>query len=475
MFCPKCGTQITEGVFCPKCGNKIAENAKIDNQLTVQPAACEQGMAQPENTVQMNEKKNIPLNKKMIGMIGAAVAVILILVIAICTHKPTINLNKYVTVEYEGYDTLGRATAVVDWEAIEKKYGKKIKVNKKALKKDLKKELGSDYSDSFLGETIDEYLDMAGVDLLADCVSGSLDKSSGLTNGDEITYSFKFDVKEVEKYLKCKLKCSDKTFKVSGLKQVGSFNPFDGVTVSYSGIAPNGTASIEFERTDDYTYNLNYNLDKRDGLSNGDTVTVTVSVSGSEDTFVSNFGKLPSPLEQTYTVEGLMSYVKSAAEIPDDLMVSMQNQAEDIIKSYIANNWDSEVSLKSLVYMGNYYLTSKGSSWENNRCALVYKLTAEETMEAVDEGTVTEEVDVYYYVQFENLMVEDSGVGAVDISNYSVPNNYFTVETEHVKSDDWWTTYYSFRYDGFENLETLYNEVVTKNLENFAHEDNVVE
>ena len=100
MFCPKCGTQITEGVFCPKCGNKIAENAKIDNQLTVQPAACEQGMAQPENTVQMNEKKNNPLNKKMIGMIGAAVAVILILVIAICTHKPTINLNKYVTVEY---------------------------------------------------------------------------------------------------------------------------------------------------------------------------------------------------------------------------------------------------------------------------------------------------------------------------------------------------------------------------------------
>ena len=475
MFCPKCGTEITEGVFCPKCGTKIAEEVKTENQPIPQMAASEQENTQPQKPVQTNEKKKAPVNAKMIGIIGAAFAALLLVLIVVCTHKPTINLNKYVTVEFEGYETLGKATATVDWNAIEEKYGKKIKVNKSALKKDLKKELGGDYSDTIFGEMIDEYLDEGAIDLLSSCVNGSLDKSNGLSNGDEVTYSFKCDDEEVERYLGCKLKYSDITFKASGLEQVGTFNPFDGVTVSYSGIAPNGTASISYEYENDYNYYLNYKLDKKDGLSNGDTVTLSVSISGSEDSFVSNFGKLPSPTEQKYTVDGLMAYISSAADIPDDLMVSMQNQAEDIIKANVAKNWKENVSLKSLVYMGNYYLTNKGNGWDNNRCALVYKLTAEETMETVDEGTVIEDVDIYYYVQFTNLMTEEDGSGAVDITNYSVTGKSFTIETEHVKSSGWWTDYFSFYYYGFENLDSLYNEVVTKNLENYAHEDNVTE
>lgn len=475
MFCPKCGTEITEGVFCPKCGTKIAEEVNAENQPKPQMAASEQESTQPQKPVQTNEKKKAPVNAKMIGIIGAALAAFLLVIIVVCTHKPTINLNKYVTVEFEGYETLGKATATVDWNAIEEKYGKKIKVNKSALKKDLKKELGADYSDTIFAELIDEYLDEGAVDLLSNCVSGSLDKSNGLSNGDEVIYSFKCDDEDVERYLGCKLKYSDITFKASGLEQVGTFNPFDGVTVSYSGIAPNGTASINYEYESDYNYYLNYKLDKRDGLNNGDTVTLSVSISGGDDSFVSNFGKLPSPTEQTYTVEGLMAYVDSAANIPDDLMVSMQNQAEDIIKANVAKNWDENISLKSLVYMGNYYLTSKGDAWDNNRCALVYKITAEQTMDAKNEGTVVEDADIYYYVQFSNLMTESNGTGAVDITNYAVTNNTFKVTTEHLTQNPYWDINYEFRYYGFENLDTLYNEVVTKNLENYAHEDNVTE
>ena len=96
-------------------------------------------------------------------------------------------------------------------------------------------------------------------------------------------------------------------------------------------------------------------------------------------------------------------------------------------------------------------------------------------METEDEGTVIEDVDIYYYVQFTNLMTEEDGSGAVDITNYSVPGNRFTIETEHLRSSGWWSSYFTFSYYGFENLDSLYNEVVTKNLENYAHEDNVTE
>lgn len=475
MFCSKCGTEITEGMFCPKCGTKIAEEAKVEKQPDSQMTESAQQAIPAANQVQSAENKKSPMNAKVIGGIIAAVVVFLAVVIVICTHKPTINLNKYVTVNYQGYDTLGRATVTVDWNTIEEDYGKKIKVNKSALKKDMKKELGGDYSNTIFGDIIDDYLDESTVDLLSACVSGSLDRSNGLSNGDEVIYSWECSDEEVEKYLGCKLKYSDITFTVSDLEQVGTFNPFDGVTLSYSGVAPNGKASISYEYENDYNYYLNYQLDKKDGLSNGDTVTLTVSISGSEESFVEYYGELPSPMEQTYTVEGLMAYIDSAENIPDDLMISMQNQAEDIIKAQVANNWKENVSLKSLVYMGNYFLTSKGNQWNQNRCALVYKLTAEETMDTEDEGTVIEDKDIYYYVQFSDLMTEEDGTGAVDITNYSVTNNSFTVETEHIKSSGWWSEYYKFYYHGFEDLATLYNEVVTKNLEGYAHEDNVTE
>lgn len=487
MFCPKCGTEIKEGAFCPNCGtavgggdvppvNQSQEQLQNDSQMH----ADEQKTTgvQPEvsnSAAQTSGKKKEPVNTKVIGIIAiGVVALIAIIIIAVC-HKPTIKLNKYISVEFNGYDTLGRATAAIDWDSIEEDYGKKIKVNKKALKKDMKEQLGLDYGDFVSEDLVDEYLSENGVALLQECVYGSLDKTNDLSNGDEVTFSWECPDEEVERYLGCKLKYSDETFEVAGLESVGTFNPFDGVTIAYSGTAPNGSASVEYPYDEDYFYYLNYSFDKRDGLSNGDTIKVTVSISGSEENFVENYGMVPSPTEQTYTVEGLMAYIDKAEDIPDELMISMQNQAEDIIKAKVANSWDDNVSLKSLVYMGNYFLTSKGDQWDHNRCALVYKLTAEETMETEDEGTVIEDVDLYYYVQFSDLLTEEDGTGAVDITNYTVTNNRFNVETDHVKSSGWWTYYYEFDYYGFENISTLYNEVVTKNLEGYAHEDNVTE
>ena len=203
MFCSKCGTEITEGMFCPKCGTRIAEEVKVEKQPDSKMTESEQkaAPAPAPKQVQPAENKKSPMNAKVIGGILAAVVVFLAIVIVVCMHKPTINLNKYVTVDFEGYETLGRATATVDWNAIGEDYGKKIKVNKSALKKDMKKELGADYSNTLFGDIIDDYLDESTVDLLSACVSGSLDRSNGLSNGDEVIYSWDCSDEEAEKYL----------------------------------------------------------------------------------------------------------------------------------------------------------------------------------------------------------------------------------------------------------------------------------
>ena len=41
-----------------------------------------------------------------------------------------------------------------------------------------------------------------------------------------------------------KIKCSDVTYKVSGLTAVNTFDAFDGVEVEFNGISPDGSATV---------------------------------------------------------------------------------------------------------------------------------------------------------------------------------------------------------------------------------------
>lgn len=517
MFCPNCGSELTPEGVCPLCNTSIevegtastdtnnvtpapevvqepvSENSNNNSQATPEEKVVNNANNSANNGNTSNAQNKIPVNlpidkinkekvtnflksKNFLRFVGV-VFVFILLVFLVKSHKTTIKLDKYVTVEFEGYDTLGKATARFDWEKFEKDYGKKIKLNKSSLKKYLKEEFGDELTDLGMSMFLSEYLvEGGGMELFKELISGSLDKSANLSNGDVVTYTWKCDDDIAEFLYHCKLKYKDNEFKTIGLEQVGTFNPFDGATMEFYGIAPDGNADFDLPQAEDYDYYLRSSLDKDSGLSNGDTVTVTISISGSEESFVEKYGKLPNPTEQTYTVDGLMAYIDTAADIPDGLLSQMQSQAEDIIKAQVAKQWKEEASLSKLEYIGNYYLKAKNSSSSNkNKCALVYKITAAETMDTVDQGVIKEDVDIYYYVQFKNLMTEEDGNGAVDISNYDITNDGFDVKTDYLKESGWWTTYFEFHYNGYESLDKLYNEIVTKNLEEYSHEDNVSE
>lgn len=53
----------------------------------------------------------------LIGIIGGACALVAIIVVAavlVVNHKTKINLNDYINIEYDGYDTYGRASIDFD-------------------------------------------------------------------------------------------------------------------------------------------------------------------------------------------------------------------------------------------------------------------------------------------------------------------------------------------------------------------------
>ncbi len=475
MFCSKCGNQIADGQkFCTKCGAPVpgteAPAAEVTKTAEVAKSATPVTKTQGTNAL----KDFITKNKMMVILV--AIAVLIIILLAMITfQKPTLKLDKYVTVEFSGYDSVGKATYAFDYTAFEKDYQGKIKINKSAIKKQLKEELGDVEIDGIYKAMVAEY-ESRPMAMLKQGISGSLDTSTGLSNGDTVKYVWSFDEEDISSIFNCKLKYKEELeFEVEGLKAIQMFDPFAGVIVEFSGMSPNANANINRDYNSEESGYLNYSLDKYNELKNGDTVTVTVELNTDEARFAEKFGKLPSPLTKTYTVEGLAAYIKDVSEVSEDLLKQMQSQAEDVINSYVAKTWNAEVSLEELTYLGNYFLTRKDTSYNDTRFYAVYRLTAKQEMATVDQGTIVENVDSYYYVCFHNPMIDTDGSGAVDISYYDTPSTSFTVETGYLKSTGWWNDYFDYTYRGYDSLDKLKNDVVTKNLEYYNHQDNASE
>lgn len=519
MNCSKCGSELQEGAkFCPACGAAVeaasqgetiqtTENAAPSGeaqktQVNVAPsgeAQKTQVNAAPTGGVQNKPANAAPAGQsakntssnnggkdqsKMIKLIvglvaGVAVLMLLFigLVVAVVNHKTTINLNKYITVNTEGYDTLGTATYSIDYGKMKEDYGDKIKINNKKMKALLKEEgIYEKASKDDIERFVQLFYGSAFNMMTETSISGSLDNSKGLSNGDEVTFVWDIDEEALELF-NVKFKYKDVTTKVEGLEKVDTFDPFDFIELIFTGISPDGKVSVQKDSSaPEYIQYLSIDVSKNNELSNGDTITVTASVNGTDNSYIDRFGKYPSVTSKEYTVEGLMSYIEKNDQIPDELLSKMKTQAEDALTASAAKSWS--VDLNQMTYLGNYFLTKKPGvdSWgSQNMIYLVYKVKATADLENADHDMVAYEKEFYYYASFSDLMLDESGNGEVDLSTHSAVRDSFKDETGILKSKGWWDTYYSFTYNGYENLDQLYSTAVTKNIEFYAHEDNVTD
>jgi hypothetical protein len=326
----KCGTRNNDGSkFCSKCGAALAQAADGTKPAPKMMPKQDEGISKVAVPMQAPKKKSpMPLIITLAGIGVAALGVVLFLVVF---GKPTINLNEYLVIDTDGYDGYGRASARVDWDAIDKKYGKKLKFTSKAEKE------------------YEGLLDwVTPAELIAENVSGSFDKTSELSNGDEIIYTWSVE-DAISDYVSCKVKYKDYTYKVSDLTEVGTFDVFALVDVTFEGVAPSGYANIDYSGPDLSIYD--FSIDKREGLSNGDTVVVSFDESRIEQC-IEKFGKIPETLEKSYTVSGLSSYLTTLSELSEDAISQMKGQAEDAFSAYVAKNWVESETLLNFTSIG---------------------------------------------------------------------------------------------------------------------------
>ena len=279
-----------------------------------------------------------PIDPKKLAVPVAVAAVVVVGGVLIATHKPTVNLNKYITLSAEAYNSIGTLDVEFDTDKLEKDYGKKIAKN---FQKAMKNHEEDTYGLSNLAGSMYEGSETSL--FVTYCADGSADKTRNLSNGDVVTYSWNESEDEAEMLFGVRVKYSDIVYTVSGLEKVNTFDAFDGVTVEFNGTAPHGTATVNSLPTAAAGSCLHYKLDTADGLRNGDTVTLTASSSREDfSDCIEKYGAIPAKTEKTFTVSGLDEYIAAPAQLTDTVLDNLKAQAEDTFKAYAANHWDAD-------------------------------------------------------------------------------------------------------------------------------------
>lgn len=352
--------------------------------------------------------------------------------------RTKINANDYLKLNVSGYDTVGKAYYDVDVEKL-------VDDNLSAFG------LEDDMSFSYLGV-------VANVE---DCLSGKIDKSEELKNGDKIKYTWnESGFKKLEDKYKVKIKFDDEKLEIDTLEDLKEFNPFEYINITYTGIAPNGDAQISSK--DGIPFYVSFNSDKKSNLVNGDVIKVTASGNSSSDfaEYCLNNGYIPSCIEKEFTVEGLASYVQVLDELPEESVTKMDAHAQDKLKATVADSWKNPETFKKMELIGNYLLTPKDPSIyvsDNNYLYFIYKVTV-----TPESG----EFNYYYYTRYSNIMLLEDGTCSFDLGSATAPESSFWGGGESFERDN-------LSYGGYEDIDSMFNKLVTSKIDQYKYESTV--
>ena len=282
-----------------------------------------------------------------------------------------INLNDYLVYEVTGYDEDGELTYSVRLQDILNDY---------------------------------EELDGLSLGVFNNCVHGSWTRDSELSNDDVITFEWNVSASGLEDTYNVIFNYENIDVTVNSLVERQDFDPFEYLDINVYGTS--GYGGLECYSVNTPVGTLSYNISDYEYLSNGDVITVTLnSIEHVESVARENGYRLTRDTYQ-YTVSGLDEYVSSISQISESNINMLFN--ESINAFYAEHNLvDSGVVINSLDYDGMYLLVKRnpGDYYyyydHRNECMIVMRVSLSR-----NEGP---EVVYYYYVTYNNLLINEDG------------------------------------------------------------------
>ncbi len=240
MFCEKCGAQVdNDSKFCLNCGTPVTPEPEPAPAPAPAPAS-------PAKPGFFSNKKNV-----MITAIVAAVIVVgIIAAIVIAGLPTTIYMDDFITIEYDGLSTRGTAY---------------LNVNGEAFQARLKEEMTEQEMYTMMARMEEPVLE--------------LDKTSELTNGDELHITFFID-NEIAKDYGVQFKLKKDTVTVAELQEPIFLDLFKDLKLVYTGCSPYAKVSIENTSENEFIKNsVYYYISNNYDLEEGEKFTVEASFS----------------------------------------------------------------------------------------------------------------------------------------------------------------------------------------------------
>ena len=304
--------------------------------------------------------------KKLLLLLAAGIASVGLL--TGCGGSTSIDLTDYATVNFEGVD--GKGTATVNYDLTQ-----------------LEKDFVGDDDGNISQEEAQELMNFGTFEMSIKC---DLDKKEALSNGDKVKLTITYN-EDSAKEQKIKIKGgATKEFEVTGLKEAVTLDAFDpevfntdtGIKISYEGTSPMASIFIENGCGDGQAQHfVEYAADKTYDISNGDTITITASLTGE----AANEGYVLKEEQTQITVEGLDSYVSNLSELNEEDRKNVETKLNNLFKDS-TSNWisflveDQDISLSTAdnaCSYGDIKILSEESKFYKDRQALVIPFTVD--------------------------------------------------------------------------------------------------
>lgn len=272
-----------------------------------------------------------------------------------------ILLDPYIELSIEGADGYGRACAKFDGEGfcveLEEKMlsrAKKLLPSRASLTEEEIREL----AETVAGDPVFEYSVYKAVS-----DDGKDEKQShmeNLSNGDVVTlYVTISDEKQdllSEKGFSLAFDCNPLEMAVGGLPEAVPYDPFGELNVDFSGFDGAGLVSVVYRGQ----YPIVFSCMPAEHLHNGDTITVEGEFTSgyNMEKFVSEYHAVPADLEKEYVVSGLLINPTSIKDFTVDNLKDLSEQGKTAALILIQDEYGEDEDVVRIENAGMYYARS---------------------------------------------------------------------------------------------------------------------
>lgn len=377
--------------------------------------------------------------------------------LSVKTKVKVIWLDPYLQISIQGADGYAVAEPVFDEDAFRTDFEDILQKKDSSLQPEEAAALSRKAADSMIYElhisAAEGETSISIIDDEEDIVSQQEDFEipvPGISNGDTVTVFA--DISEEtwtllrDRGFYLSFECDPVSITAEGLTEAAPYDPFEDLTLAFTGL--NGVGRTEIYYNSNYPFS--FSSEPSEGLSNGDQIEISLSLDEGYDLnrVVEEFHIMPVSLSHRFTVAGLYVNPTDIDAFTPENRESLMQQGRLAASSLLEEEYeDSEMFV--LDGVGMYFAAEEavsgtaasGSQTAGSQAAGTIEDLGEETAGTQDSVMQTsgiqnylfcvfavnytnssgEDLQYYYYVRFENLMLDDSGEVIADFAQYDHP------------------------------------------------------